>query len=129
MESTNPLQGLLPARVRQILYAILFVAGLVFALWQAAEGDWLLFHYYNEGSQVHPMHLHQFDQIVLARDGFPLDSPYVADVINVAPGERYSVLVLLDKPGTWMWHCHILPHVENDTGMFGMVTALVVQAT
>ncbi|HEU5091188.1 MAG TPA: hypothetical protein VFT30_00795 [Nitrospira sp.] len=43
MESTNPLQGLLPARVRQILYAILFVAGLVFALWQAAEGDWLLF--------------------------------------------------------------------------------------
>lgn len=93
----------------------------------AEEGDWLLFHYYNEGSQVHPMHLHQFDQIVLARDGFPLDSPYVADVINVAPGERYSVLVLLDKPGTWMWHCHILPHVENDTGMFGMVTAVIVE--
>jgi hypothetical protein len=26
----------------------------------------------------------------------------------------------------WVWHCHILTHVERDTGMFGMVTALVV---
>ena len=43
MESTNPLEGLLPARVRQILYAILFVAGTVFAIWQASEGDWALF--------------------------------------------------------------------------------------
>ena len=29
-------------------------------------------------------------------------------------------------PGVWVWHCHILTHVERDTGMFGMVTALVV---
>jgi Putative multicopper oxidases len=93
----------------------------------AKTGDWVLFHYFNEGSQIHPMHLHQFDQIVLAKDGYPLDSPYVADVVNVAPGERYSVLVKLDKPGTWIWHCHILPHVENEQGMFGMVTAIVVQ--
>lgn len=93
----------------------------------AEEGDWVLFHYFNEGSQVHPMHLHQFDQIVLAKDGYPLDVPYVADVVNVAPGERYSVLVQLDKAGTWVWHCHILPHVEDDKGMFGMVTAVVVQ--
>jgi len=93
----------------------------------AETGDWVLFHYFNEGSQSHPMHLHQFDQIVVAKDGYPLDQPYVADVINVAPGERYSVLVQLDKPGTWVWHCHILPHVEDDEGMFGMVTAIVVE--
>ena len=78
----------------------------------AGTGDWILLHYFNEGTQIHPMHLHQFDQIVLARDGFPLDAPYVADVVNVAPGERYSVLVQLDNPGAWVWHCHILPHVE-----------------
>jgi FtsP/CotA-like multicopper oxidase with cupredoxin domain len=29
--------------------------------------------------------------------------------------------------GTWVWHCHILPHVENEERMFGMVTAVVVQ--
>ncbi len=93
----------------------------------ATAGDWVLVHYFNEGSQSHPMHLHQFDQIVLAKDGYPLDVPYVADVVNVAPGERYSVLIKLDKAGAWVWHCHILPHVENDTGMFGMVTAVVVK--
>jgi len=91
------------------------------------QGDWVEITYFNEGSQAHPMHLHQFDQIVLAKDGYPLDNPYVADVVNVAPGERYTVLVQLDKQGTWVWHCHILPHVEDDEGMFGMVTAVVVQ--
>jgi len=93
----------------------------------ADDGDWILLHYFNEGSQSHPMHLHRFDQIVVAKDGFPLDQPYMVDTLNVAPGERYSVLVHLDKPGTWVWHCHILPHVESDQGMFGMVTAVVVQ--
>jgi FtsP/CotA-like multicopper oxidase with cupredoxin domain len=92
----------------------------------ATRGDWILVHYVNEGSQIHPMHLHQFDQVVVAKDGFPLDHPYLADTVNVAPGERYSVLVHLDDPGTWVWHCHILNHVERDTGMFGMVTAVVV---
>jgi len=92
----------------------------------ATRGDWILVHYVNEGSQIHPMHLHQFDQVVVAKDGFPLDHPYVADTVNVAPGERYSVLVHLNDPGTWVWHCHILNHVERDTGMFGMVTAIVV---
>lgn len=89
-------------------------------------GDWILVHYFNEGGQIHPMHLHQFDQIVVAKDGFPLDHPYVADTVTVAPGERYSVLVQLESPGTWVWHCHILNHVERDTGMYGMVTAVVV---
>jgi manganese oxidase len=93
----------------------------------AGRGDWVLFHYFNEGTQIHPMHLHQFDQIVIAKDGYQLDYPFVADTLNVAPGERYSVLVQLDKPGTWVWHCHILPHVEGEDGMFGMVTAVVVK--
>jgi uncharacterized cupredoxin-like copper-binding protein len=91
------------------------------------QGDWILVHYYNEGTQIHPMHLHQFDQIVVAKDGYPLDFPYTADTVNVAPGERFSVLVQLDAPGTWVWHCHILNHVERAEGMFGMVTAVIVQ--
>ena len=49
------------------------------------------------------------------------------DTVTVAPGERYTVLVHATEPGTWVWHCHILPHAENEHGMFGMVTALVVQ--
>ena len=97
------------------------------APYTAAVGDWLLIHYYNEGTQIHPMHLHQFDQIVVAKDGYPLDNPYTVDTLNVAPGERYSVLVQVTDPGAWVWHCHILPHVESESGMFGMVTAIIAE--
>ena len=51
----------------------------------------------------------------------------LADTVNVAPGERYSVLVRASEAGVWAWHCHILPHAEREDGMFGMVTAMLVQ--
>ena len=92
------------------------------------EGEWGVIHYYNEGLTAHPMHLHQFPQLVYAKDGIPLDNPYWADTINVAPGERYSVLFQADTVGTWVYHCHILTHVERTEGMFGMVTAVIVNA-
>jgi manganese oxidase len=90
-------------------------------------GDWVVTHYFNEGLQAHPMHQHQFPQLVFAKDGIPLDHPYWADTVNVAPGERYSVLYQLSDPGVWVWHCHILTHVEREEGMFGMVTAWIVE--
>jgi FtsP/CotA-like multicopper oxidase with cupredoxin domain len=89
-------------------------------------GDWVAADYYNEGLTAHPMHQHQFPQLVYAKDGIALDYPYWADTVNVAPGERYSVLFQAADPGVWVWHCHILTHVERDTGMFGMVTAVIV---
>jgi FtsP/CotA-like multicopper oxidase with cupredoxin domain len=92
----------------------------------AEQGDWILVHYANEGLQVHPMHQHQFEQLVVARDGIPLESPYWADTVNVAPGERWTVLMHLDEPGVWVWHCHVLTHVERKEGMFGMATAVIV---
>jgi FtsP/CotA-like multicopper oxidase with cupredoxin domain len=45
----------------------------------------------------------------------------------VAPGERYTVMFQATQKGTWVFHCHILNHAERETGMFGMVTAVVVQ--
>ncbi|MEP7054203.1 MAG: multicopper oxidase domain-containing protein [Actinomycetota bacterium] len=92
-----------------------------------AKGDSFEMHYLNEGMMIHPMHLHGFAQLVVAKDGYPLPMPYRADTINVAPGERYTVVVTADQPGIWAWHCHILAHAETSTGMFGMVTALIVK--
>ena len=92
------------------------------------QGESMLVHYMNEGLMPHPMHLHNNRQLVIAKDGFPLESPYYVDTLNVAPGERYSVLVLAELPGVWVWHCHILSHVEKSDGtMFGMLTALIVE--
>lgn len=93
----------------------------------ANVGDWIQVTYFNEGLQVHPMHLHGFEQFVIAKDGEELDQPYAADTILVGPGERYTVIFSPDLPGTWVWHCHILNHVEGPDGMFGMVTALIVE--
>ncbi len=93
----------------------------------ATQGEWVEVHYMNEGTMIHPMHLHGMGQLVIAKDGFPLANPEMEDTVTVAPGERYTVLVHATEVGTWVWHCHILPHAENENGMFGMVTALVVK--
>jgi FtsP/CotA-like multicopper oxidase with cupredoxin domain len=93
----------------------------------AEEGDDVLIHLSNDGAQIHPMHLHGFHFEVVAQDGFALEQPYMADTISVAPGQRFDILLKADQPGVWAYHCHVLPHVEGPEGMFGMVTALVVQ--
>ncbi|HWL45018.1 MAG TPA: multicopper oxidase domain-containing protein [Ilumatobacter sp.] len=89
-------------------------------------GDTILVNYYNEGLMPHPMHLHQPLGWIIAKDGEPLLQPIPGDTINVAPGERYTVLYKLTEPGVWAWHCHILTHAEGPDGMFGMVTAFIV---
>lgn len=89
-------------------------------------GEKVRFRYMNEGLGIHPMHLHGFPQQVIARDGWNLQHPYLCDTVNIAPGERWDVIVEPDEPGIWAFHCHILTHAEGPEGMFGMVTALVV---
>jgi uncharacterized cupredoxin-like copper-binding protein len=91
--------------------------------------DWVLIHLANDGELLHPMHLHGFHFLVVGQDGYPLSpqNRYLADTVVVAPGTRYDILVKADQPGAWAFHCHILTHVEGPEGMFGMVTALVVE--
>jgi FtsP/CotA-like multicopper oxidase with cupredoxin domain len=95
----------------------------------AERGDWVLIHMANDGELLHPMHLHGFHFEVVGEDGFPLTTSnrYMADTLVIAPGSRFDLLVHADSPGIWAFHCHILNHVEGPKGMFGMVTALIVQ--
>jgi FtsP/CotA-like multicopper oxidase with cupredoxin domain len=93
----------------------------------ARPGQVVRVRYMNEGLQIHPMHLHGMPQLVIAKDGFLLPVPHFEDTVLVAPGERIDVLIEATEQGIWALHCHILTHVESDEGMFGMVTALIVQ--
>lgn len=93
----------------------------------AKLGDTLRVRYMNEGLLIHPMHLHGMPQQVIAKDGWPLPAPYLCDTLNIAPGERWDVIVKCEYAGIWAYHCHILSHAESAHGMFGMVTALVIQ--
>ena len=92
----------------------------------AKVGQRIRFRFLNEGQQIHPMHLHGMPFEVFARDGYPLPQPFKCDTLNIAPGERWDAIVTADAPGAWAFHCHILGHAEASTGMFGMVTALIV---
>jgi FtsP/CotA-like multicopper oxidase with cupredoxin domain len=89
-------------------------------------GERIRFRFMNEGQLIHPMHLHGMPMRVFARDGWPVPQPYMLDTLNIAPGERWDVIVEADLPGIWAFHCHILSHAEGPMGMFGMVTVLVV---
>jgi FtsP/CotA-like multicopper oxidase with cupredoxin domain len=95
----------------------------------ASLGDTVLIHLANDGAQIHPMHLHGYHFEVVAQDGFVLgrQNRFMADTLMIAPGQRFDVIVRAVYPGAWAYHCHILPHVEGPQGMYGMVTALVVQ--
>jgi FtsP/CotA-like multicopper oxidase with cupredoxin domain len=93
----------------------------------AAVGETVLIRYMNEGIMMHPWHSHGYTQQVVARDGRPLGTAaFGCDTLGVNPGERYDVTITAERLGIWAYHCHILPHVEGQNGMFGMVTTLIV---
>jgi len=76
---------------------------------------------------THPMHLHGMSFKVVAKDGAPLAASYDADVVDVAPGERYDLLFTADKPGKWVFHCHIGHHLTNNgEGPGGLLTVVEV---
>ena len=94
----------------------------------ATLGETIVIRFMNEGNMMHPWHLHGMPMRVVARDGYPLGSAaFTCDTLGVNPGERWDVVIECTEPGAWAFHCHILQHAEGPDGMFGMVTALVVQ--
>ncbi|WP_344870071.1 copper oxidase [Deinococcus aetherius] len=65
---------------------------------------------------VHPMHVHGGPFEVVARDGETLreSARYLADTVNVGPGQRYDVIWKAREKGIWLIHCHIPHHTTND---------------
>lgn len=93
----------------------------------AKQGEKVLIRYMNEGMMIHPMHLHGMPQLVVAKDGWLQPMPWYCDTLNIAPGERWDVIVDATELGAWAFHCHILTHAESAHGMFGMVTLFIVE--
>ncbi|MFN8558027.1 MAG: multicopper oxidase domain-containing protein [Dehalococcoidia bacterium] len=93
----------------------------------AKVGQKILVRYMNEGLMNHPMHLHGMPMRVVAKDGYLLPNSYQCDNLDVAPGDRYEVLIEAETPGIWAFHCHTLSHAESPEGMFGLVTAIIIE--
>ncbi|MFZ5674706.1 MAG: DUF4396 domain-containing protein [Pseudomonadota bacterium] len=65
---------------------------------------------------IHPMHVHGGPFEVVARDGETIapSARFLADTVNVGPGQRYDVVWTALKPGKWLVHCHIGHHTTNN---------------
>jgi FtsP/CotA-like multicopper oxidase with cupredoxin domain len=65
---------------------------------------------------IHPMHIHGGPFEVAARDGetIPPSARFMADTVNVGPGQRYDVIWKAREPGKWLIHCHIPHHTSNN---------------
>ncbi|TIV98426.1 MAG: DUF4396 domain-containing protein [Mesorhizobium sp.] len=65
---------------------------------------------------IHPMHIHGGPFELVARDGetVPASARFLADTVNVGPGQRYDVVWKAQRPGKWLIHCHIPHHTTNN---------------
>ena len=65
---------------------------------------------------IHPIHIHGGPFQVVARDGVTLSSAarFMADTINIGPGQRYDVIWKALSSGKWLIHCHIGHHTTNN---------------
>ena len=85
----------------------------------AQTGETQIWRISNQTDFSHPFHLHGYFFQVLDDARIP----EWKDTVNVPTGSELSIAVRFDdRPGMWMFHCHILDHAES--GMMGhlMVT-------
>nr|MBK7069331.1 multicopper oxidase domain-containing protein [Deltaproteobacteria bacterium] len=77
----------------------------------------------NASEMEHPFHLHGFFFQVVSRNGLPEGQRSWEDTIQLRGEERVRIAFRPDaRPGHWMYHCHILEHVDN-----GMMATLRVE--
>jgi CopA family copper-resistance protein len=80
------------------------------------HGERLRVILHNDTMMTHPIHLHGMWSDLESPDGEFLARKHT---VNVQPAQRVSFLVTADAPGQWVWHCHLLIHM--DAGMFRQV--------
>ena len=74
----------------------------------------------NESDWDHPFHLHGFFFQVVDEQGNPVRPIALKDTVNVPMKTTVRLLVTFDeRPGEWMFHCHILDHADG--GLMGTV--------
>lgn len=74
-------------------------------------GELQVWEIVNASLMDHPFHLHGFFFQVLDENGKKPDYSAWKDTINLKPRSKVKIAWMPDnRPGTWMYHCHILEH-------------------
>jgi FtsP/CotA-like multicopper oxidase with cupredoxin domain len=79
---------------------------------RAGLGEKQLWTITNKAIWAHPIHLHGFFFQEVDEKGVPVSPRAWKDTIHVPAESTRRFLVKLDRPGSWMYHCHILDHAE-----------------
>jgi FtsP/CotA-like multicopper oxidase with cupredoxin domain len=79
---------------------------------RAKLGETQIWTITNHAVWAHPIHLHGFFFQPVDEKGEPLRPLQWKDTISVPANSARRFLVRLDRPGSWMYHCHILDHAE-----------------
>jgi FtsP/CotA-like multicopper oxidase with cupredoxin domain len=88
--------------------------------YRSALGETQLWVVKNDTQWDHPFHLHGFFFMPLDDKDQPLRPLAWKDTVNVPMKTTVRLLVTFDeRPGTWMFHCHILDHADG--GLMGTV--------
>jgi spore coat protein A len=77
---------------------------------------------HNFTEDAHPIHIHEVTFEVVSRRGIENGPPRPPelweagrkDTVIAYPGEITRVKALFDRPGLFVWHCHILEHEDNE---------------
>jgi FtsP/CotA-like multicopper oxidase with cupredoxin domain len=65
----------------------------------------------NTSMMDHPFHLHGFFFQVIDENGKTPEYRAWKDTLNLPPKSKIKIAWMPDnRPGTWMYHCHILEH-------------------
>ena len=81
-------------------------------------GQSYIFELRNMAQYQHPIHLHGMTFKVLASDRKSI-VPYFTDTYLLGKNERARIALVADNPGVWMFHCHVIDHME--TGLMAAI--------
>ncbi|MDB6048200.1 MAG: copper oxidase [Pseudomonas sp.] len=85
---------------------------------QLVKGKSYIFELKNMTQYQHPIHLHGMSFKVIASDRKAI-IPYFTDTYLLGKNERARVALVADNPGIWMFHCHVIDHME--TGLMAAI--------
>ena len=85
------------------------------------NGSVHVFDLVNNAEMDHPFHLHGFFFQVLSQGGVAVPPERLAnkDTLKLPQKTTTRIVTRFDRPGAWMYHCHILEHVSR--GMMGEI--------
>ncbi|ONH55398.1 Multicopper oxidase with three cupredoxin domains (includes cell division protein FtsP and spore coat protein CotA) [Pseudomonas cedrina] len=82
------------------------------------KGKSYIFELKNMTQYQHPIHLHGMSFKVIASNRHKV-IPYFTDTYLLGKNERARVALVADNPGVWMFHCHVIDHME--TGLMAAI--------